>query len=79
MTAKRFSHPVCTSAKSARSRAREQFDWPVVVEQYAQLFDELGARRAMPTASVPDASLNPLRGDPFNTFAALAVHTMRLE
>ena len=62
--------------EAGRSRAREQFDWPVVVEQYAQLFDELGARRAMPTASVPDASLNPLRGDPFSTFGALPTMVM---
>ena len=57
--------------EAGRSRAREQFDWPVVVEQYAQLFHELGARRATTTASVPDASLNPLRDDPFRTFGNL--------
>lgn len=58
------------------SRAREQFDWPVIVGQYAQLFDELIARRGATIASIADASLNPLRDDPFSTFGALPTLVM---
>ena len=57
--------------EAGRSRAREEFDWPVVVERYAQLFEELAARREATTAAVTDVALNPLREDPFRTFARL--------
>ena len=58
--------------EAGRSRARQEFDWPVVVGQYGQLFDELAARRAATTkAAVTEVSFNPLRDDPFRTFARL--------
>lgn len=57
--------------RAGHSRAKEQFDWPVVVEQYADLFDELAARRRAATAHGDPVPLNPLRGDPFRTFRHL--------
>jgi hypothetical protein len=62
--------------EAGQARARDQFDWPVVVEQYAQLFDELTARRNATPAPRIDASLNPLRDDPFSTFRALPTTVM---
>ncbi len=60
--------------EAARRHARDSFDWPVVVAQYARLFDDLEALRgsAAPHAAEGAGHGNPVRGDPFGTFADFA-------
>ena len=56
---------------AGKRRARELFSWPVVVEQYNQLFSELTERRLLAgdaRASASGHRMNPLRGDPFADF-----------
>lgn len=65
---------------SGQRRAREMFSWPVVVEQYNQLFLELAQRRAHAQSAeynVSAYSISPLRGDPFEDFAGFASHVLR--
>ena len=56
---------------AGKRRAREVFSWPVIVDQYNQLFSELADRRLLadnaPTSASPHR-MNPLRGDPFVDF-----------
>lgn len=53
---------------AGRARAREVFDWRVVIPQYQALWAELARRRQ---AAGPQASQdNPYRPDPFHMFAA---------
>lgn len=68
---------------AGRQRAREVFDWSVIVPQYQALWGELAARRLAAPAVVvpPDAMDNPRRLDPFQLFAdypteALSPETM---
>jgi hypothetical protein len=49
----------------------ERFDWPVVIRQYLQLFDELQQRRQAAQTDQP-RQLHPLRGNPFDDFAGFA-------
>lgn len=51
--------------EAARRRARE-FDWPVILDRYVEMVDELNALRC---AATPRASAWPLRPDPFELFA----------
>jgi hypothetical protein len=58
--------------EAGRARAREVFDWSVIIPQYQALWAELAARR---TASSdlgvrPDIVDNPRRLDPFQMFAS---------
>ncbi len=64
-----------TMGDAGRRRAREVFDWPIVVEQYVALFAELAERRAAGAAS-GGMRLNPLRADPFADFAALPTEVL---
>lgn len=60
--------------EAAREHARATFDWPVVVAQYAALFDELAAVRRSAEGYETDgaARSNPVRSDPFGAFAGFA-------
>ncbi len=53
----------------AQARAREVFDWAVIIPQYQALWTELNARRAAAGAE-PALALNPFRPDPFTLFKA---------
>ena len=64
---------------AGRARARETFDWPVVVRQFTGLFEELAALRAATPAGPQTHRLHPLRGDPFADFAGFATHDLGLE
>ncbi|MBC8158410.1 MAG: glycosyltransferase [Alphaproteobacteria bacterium] len=58
---------------AARVRAREKFDWRVIVAAYQALWKELEAirRSATEIAPVPDGQpVHPLRDDPFALFSA---------
>lgn len=59
---------------AGRARARRIYDWSVVISAYQALWAELGARRAAhpPTNGRPF----PLRGDPFEVFAAFPTRTI---
>ncbi len=57
--------------EAAKLRARELFDWRVVMGQYQALWSELGRRRRAAPAQPPrSAGDNPWRLDPFRMFAA---------
>jgi glycosyltransferase involved in cell wall biosynthesis len=61
--------------EAGQQRARELFDWPVVVSQYNALFAELAERRAQAiTASASEVltRIQPSRGDPFADFRGFA-------
>lgn len=62
--------------QAGQQRVRENFDWPVVIRQYRQLFDELGAIRAAAPADSA-RQRHPLRGDPFRDFAPFATTQLR--
>lgn len=64
---------------AGRARAREAFDWPVVVRQFTGLFEELAALRAATPAGAAGPRLHPLRGDPFADFAGFATHDLGLD
>ena len=64
---------------AGRARARETFDWPVVVRQITGLFDELATLRAATPGGAASHRLHPLRGDPFADFAGFATHDLGLE
>ena len=64
---------------AGRTRARETFDWPVVVSQFNNLFKELAKARATVTPGAPRHRLNPLRGDPFADFAGFASRGLEVE
>lgn len=64
---------------AGRARAKETFDWPVVVRQLTGLFEELAALRAATPGTPASHRLHPLRGDPFADFAGFASHDLGLE
>jgi starch synthase len=60
---------------SGALRAREVFDWPVIVRSYEKLWDELGSLRAASHKSQPSENVRtngfwPARPDPFELFAS---------
>jgi len=57
--------------EAGRQNVRERFDWPVVIRQYLQLFDDLQQRRQAAQADQL-GQLHPLRGNPFADFAGFA-------
>ncbi|MBL8773504.1 MAG: glycosyltransferase family 4 protein [Phenylobacterium sp.] len=65
-----FSDPDLRARMGAagRARAREVFDWRVVIPQYQALWTELARRRA--AAPPQPARDNPFRPDPFRMFSA---------
>ena len=64
---------------AGRTRARETFDWPVVISQYTGLFKELAKLRAAATPTTARHRLNPLRGDPFADFAGFASQVLDVD
>jgi glycosyltransferase involved in cell wall biosynthesis len=54
--------------EAGRNRARERFDWSVVVRAYQDLWQELAEVRR--GASSSPSSVYPLRDDPFRVFSA---------
>lgn len=64
---------------AGRQRARDLYDWRVVIAQYQALGDELAARRAAPAAKpAPQPAVPlPLRDDPFRVFSSY--HTEPLQ
>jgi len=56
--------------QAGQARAREVFDWRVIIPQYQALWDELARRRA--AARPQPARDNPYRPDPFRMFAGYA-------
>jgi len=55
--------------KSAQQRAREIFDWPVIIGRYQELWAELARRRiAASKVARPHRIPHPLRPDPFTLF-----------
>ncbi|WP_293677140.1 glycosyltransferase family 4 protein [uncultured Phenylobacterium sp.] len=54
--------------EAGRTRARDVFDWRVVIGQYQALWAELGRRRHAAPRQIPRD--NPYRPDPFRMFAA---------
>lgn len=59
---------------AGRRQAAQRFSWPVVAQQYWELFAELDARRAAEAAIGP--AMNPLRDDPFSDFRGLPSQTL---
>ncbi|MGB8273672.1 MAG: glycosyltransferase family 4 protein [Alphaproteobacteria bacterium] len=59
--------------EQGRARARETFDWRVVIAAYQQLWRELAERRSRDSELAPrkpGAPIFPLRDDPFALFAS---------
>lgn len=66
--------------QAAAARARETFDWRVIVGRYEQLWSELAKRRrAAATAFQTKALPQPLRPDPFALFAEYATSPLTAE
>ncbi len=58
--------------EAGRKRAREEYDWRVVVAAYQELWKELAERREAEAEAAPrrpGAPAHPLRDDPFSVFA----------
>lgn len=65
---------------AARKRARETFDWSVVVHAHQALWAELRQRRAKDSELAPRAQgtpAHPLREDPFALFADYATRALK--
>lgn len=61
------------------ARAREEFDWRLIIGQYEALWRELAERRKVDAESVPrraDAPAHPLADDPFRLFGHYATETL---
>ncbi|RAK68550.1 glycosyltransferase family 4 protein [Phenylobacterium kunshanense] len=71
-----FADPALRQRMGAagQARAREVFDWRVVIPQYQALWAELARRRA--AASIQPPTENPYRPDPFRMFAAYPSTTL---
>src|SRR3970282_2404922 len=65
--------------EAGRKRARQGFDWRVVVRQYQDLWRDLENVRNRDKAIAPLAAHRPpvpLRDDPFSLYAAHPTHTL---
>jgi len=68
--------------ETARARARECFDWAVVIAAYQELWGELRQRREQAEESVVQSersSPHPLREDPFAVFSSYPTVTLDLD
>ena len=68
-----------TMAESAARRAREVFDWPVVMELYRQLWTELAARRTSEAENAPRRdghAAEPRTEDPFRLYGHFATRQL---
>jgi len=64
---------------AGRARVREVYDWAVVARQIRALTEELAAIRAASADPVFKVAGDPVRGDPFQAFAAFPSHRLTLE
>jgi starch synthase len=65
---------------AGRQRAREVYDWAVIIPQYEALWTQLGElRKAQEPALKPLAHPWPTRMDPFHAFAGYPTQTLRTE
>lgn len=64
--------------EAGRARVAEAFDWPVVVQGYNRLLDELAQARAAAADVRPRHRFNPVKGDPFAAFAGFATGVVGL-
>jgi glycosyltransferase involved in cell wall biosynthesis len=64
--------------EAARRRAREVFDWSVIIPQYQALWAEQNARRAAATPEPPQHD-NPMRPDPYRLFKSYPTHALGAE
>lgn len=68
----RYPEQRAAMGAAARMRARLEFSWPVIVDQFQQLFLELAERRRSAAEDFETSGfcqrLHPLRGDPFADF-----------
>jgi starch synthase len=65
--------------EAGRRRARENFDWKVIMAQYGELWAELSARRASaPIRANLSKRRRPSRQDPFTLFAGYPTTTIGL-
>lgn len=62
---------------AGRERVRTTFDWPVVVEAYKALIDELTAIRLASPDPVTRHPTDPVKGDPFRDFASFATAVLK--
>lgn len=58
--------------QSGRARARDTFDWRVIIPQYAALWDELAARRGADSERTPMSQVTADTPDPFYMFQSFA-------
>jgi hypothetical protein len=66
--------------RQGRQRARANYDWPVVMRAYRQLWDSLAEARRQATMAAPVAPgqpPHPLGDDPFRVFAGYATRAIR--
>ncbi len=63
---------------SGRQNVKERFDWPVIISQYRQLFNELSDHRRNQSFE-ENRGLNPLRSNPFADFANFATTQLKPE
>lgn len=64
---------------AGRERARERFDWQVVIRAYQELWQELAQIRSQAAMSAPRGQGRPafpLRADPFDSFASYPTRTI---
>jgi hypothetical protein len=61
---------------AGRKRALENYDWPVIINQYRALWRELKDRRTADAELVPRKAGHPFRADPFQVFEAFATQTL---
>ncbi|WP_374448888.1 glycosyltransferase family 4 protein [Stella sp.] len=69
-------------AESAARRAREVFDWPVVMELYRELWTELARRRAVDAENAPRRdghAAEPRAEDPFRIYGHFATRQLSPE
>jgi glycosyltransferase involved in cell wall biosynthesis len=63
---------------AAKKRARETFDWSVIIPAYEALWEELDRRRKVDATSLPtvqNAITGPRELDPFSVFRSFPSHT----
>ncbi|WP_374570086.1 glycosyltransferase family 4 protein [Phenylobacterium sp.] len=61
---------------AGRARVAEVFDWPVVIGQFRELFQELAQIRSAAAPEPERRALNPVVIDPFRQFAGFATATL---
>ncbi|WP_293676629.1 glycosyltransferase family 4 protein [uncultured Phenylobacterium sp.] len=65
--------------QAGRARVAQTYDWPVVARQVRALTDELAAMRSVAVDPPRRTVADPVRSDPFRTFAAFATEPLTLD